>query len=173
MDPQFHLVSLQIESILRDGGYWYQRFVHEPVRTSEEAARVRPEYTQHQGAKSLIAHARAVTSDPLCDKRFIMLVVPGDMQFDKKKVRSELKFDDVRFATEVEVARITGGVLPGGVPPFGHLFGLPVFVDESVFTNEIIIFNAGDRRVSIGMKSLDFRAIVAPQIAHFAKPIPT
>lgn len=172
MDSTLHPLSAQIESILRDGGYWYQRFLHEPVRTSEEAARVRPEYTRHQGAKSLIVNARAVTGDPLCDKRFIMLVLPGDMQFDKHKVRSALKFDDLRFATEAEVSRITNGVLPGGVPPFGHLFGLPVFVDSRVLANETIIFNAGDRRVSIGMKSADFHIIVAPQVADFAKLIP-
>jgi Ala-tRNA(Pro) deacylase len=169
MNEQIHPVADKIESILREGGFWYEKFLHEPVRTSEEAAKVRPEYVQHQGTKALIVSAKQISADPVCNKRFIMLVVPGDKQFDKKKVKSELGFTDVRFALEDEVAKITEGVLPGGVPPFGNLFGLPVFVDIAVFDNEKIIFNAGDRRVSIGMKSADYRTLVTPTIADFAE----
>ena len=164
----FHPVSEQIEAILRDGGFWYQRFEHEPVRTSEEAAKMRPEYVQHQGTKSLIVNARPLGESGSREKRFIMVVVPGDMQFDKKKVRAAINFDDLRFANEEEVGRITKGVLPGGVPPFGHLFGLTVFMDEKIFENEKVIFNAGDRRISIGMKSADLRTIVNPIVADIA-----
>ena len=64
--------------------------------------------------------------------------------------------------------KITDGVLPGGIPPFGNLFGLPVFADASMFENEKIIFNAGDQRVSIGIKSADYRTLVNPTIADIA-----
>ncbi len=168
MTEPFHPVSEKIEKLLKEGNFWYERFEHEPVRTSEEAARMRPEYSQRQGAKSLIVNVRVLSADPVCNKRFIMIVVPGDRQFDKKKIKHELGFDDVRFATPEEVERITGGVLPGGVPPFGTLFGLPVYTDKSLFEGERIIFNAGDRRVSIGMKSADYQTIVCPNVADIA-----
>ena len=167
-DEPFHPVSEKIESLFRDGGFWYERFEHEPVRTSEEAARVRPEYAQHQGSKSLIVHVRDIAADPTCNKRFVMIVVPGNKQFDKKKLKHTFGFDDLRFATAEEVERITGGVQPGGVPPFGNLFGLPVYVDQSLFANERIIFNAGDRRVSIGVNSADYRTLVRPIVADIA-----
>ena len=151
MSEPIHPVADKIETILREGGFWYERFLHEPVRTSEEAARVRPEYVQHQGTKALIVSVKEIGADPLCNKRFIMLV------------KSEIGYTDVRFAREDEVAQITGGV-----PPFGNLFGLPVYADTAVFNNEKIIFNAGDRRVSIGMKSTDYRALVAPKVAQIS-----
>lgn len=93
---------------------------------------------------------------------FAMLVVPGDKRFDRKKSKEVLNARDISFATEEEVSKITGGVQVGGVPPFGNLFGLEVVVDPSIFSNERIIFNAGDRRFSIGMKSEDYRRIVNP-----------
>jgi len=161
---EFHPVAAQIESILKNGPYWYERFEHDPVRTSEEAARVRPEYQLKQGTKSLIVKGKL----PGHGKHFIMVVVPGDKQFDKQKLRDATGYTDVRFAKEEEVHEITGGILPGGVPPFGNLFGLPMFVDKTVFDNEKVIFNAGDRRVSIGMKSADYRTLVGPCVADIA-----
>jgi len=71
---------------------------------------------------------------------------------------------DVRFATEEEVKQIMGGIEPGGVPPFGNLFGLEIIVDETLFLNPKIIFNAGDRRFSVAMKSEDYRKLVKPQV---------
>ncbi len=162
MEEVFHPVSSQIEDVLRKEQCWYERFVHQPVRTSEEAAQVRTGYTQAHGAKSLIVKGKC----PGEPKRFIMVVVPGDRQFNRKKLRQMTGYDDVRFATEEEVGTITGGVIPGGVPPWGNLFGLPVFADEAVFANEKLIFNAGDRRVSIAMLREDYQRIVAPVVVN-------
>lgn len=155
-----HPIADTIESILKEAGFWYERFLHEPVRTSEEAAKIRPEYSIQQGTKSLIVKGKR----PHEEKRFFMVVVPGDKQFDKHKLKNETGYSDVRFATPDEVANITDGILPGGVPPFGNLFGLPVFVDKHVFENEKIIFNAGDRSVSIAMHVDDYLTIVKPDV---------
>ncbi len=158
----FHPTALKIEDILRNGGYWYERFEHEAVRTSEEAAQLSPEYSIRQGTKSLIVKGKR----PSEEKRFLMVVVPGDKQFDKHKLRAVTGYSDVRFATPEEVGEVTQGILPGGVPPFGNLFALPVFIDANVFENEKIIFNAGDRRVSIAMYAKDYLAIVKPEVRN-------
>jgi prolyl-tRNA editing enzyme YbaK/EbsC (Cys-tRNA(Pro) deacylase) len=63
------------------------------------------------------------------------------------------------------VVEITGGVKPGGVPPFGNRFGLQVVCDPSLFGNEKIVFNAG-RTTSIGMMSADYRRFVDPVVAE-------
>ena len=164
MQKNFHPVAGQIEALLVDNKYWYERFEHEPVRTSEEASRVRSEYALAQGTKSLIVRAKKIGQE----KRFIMLVVPGDKQFDPKKLKAETGYTDIRFANPSEAAEITGGVLFGGVPPFGNLFDLPVFVDTHVFDNEKIIFNAGDMCVSIGMFSKDYQILVKPEVVAIA-----
>jgi Uncharacterized conserved protein len=158
---EHHPVVGAIRRILDTAGISYQAFEHEPVRTSEEAAAVRPEYSLAQGAKALIVRIKKSGGE----RSFAQVVVPGDQKFDPKKLREVLGAKDVRFAYEGEVAELTGGVQPGGVPPFGNIFGLTVIADQQIFNNEDIIFNAGDRAVSIAMQSDDYRTIVKPHVA--------
>ncbi len=156
----YHPVVGKILDLLKENGCVYETFEHEAVRTSEEAAKVRPEYTLKQGAKAMIVRVKMSEAN----KRFVMLVIPGDVKFDNKKVKSVFSAKDIRFATEEEVEEVTGGVMPGGVPPFGNLFGLDVVADPGLFENEKIIFNAGDRRFSIAMKADDYRRVVEPNL---------
>ena len=57
---------------------------------------------------------------------------------------------------------MTDGVQPGGVPPFGNLFELPVYAVPELFDVERIVFNAGDRRFSLAMRSSDYRRLARP-----------
>lgn len=158
---EYHPVTKKITDLLTASGCWFETFEHAPVRTSEEAAALRPEFSLHQGAKALIVKAKFGG-----EKKFVMLVLPADLKFDPKKARAVLDAKDVAFATEAEVNEVTGGIQIGGVPPFGQLFGLLVFADSSLFGNEKIIFNAGDRSFSVAMLSADYKKIVQPQIAE-------
>lgn len=154
-----HPVVQKIRTTLEDHDMWFEYFEHAPVITSEEAETVRPSYTLAQGTKALIVRVKIRGGG----KKFVMIVVSGDRQFDVKKVKKVLCASDIRFAREDEVAQITEGVRIGGIPPFGNLFGLEVFADEHIFDNEVIIFSAGDRTVSIAMKSKDYKIVVNPQ----------
>jgi len=93
-----------------------------------------------------------------------MLVLPGVSRFDVNRVKQLFEAKDIRFATEQEVDDLTIGVKPGGVPPFGNLFGLEVIVDPRLLENEKIIFNAGDKSFSVGMYSKDYLQLVDPQV---------
>src|SRR3989338_4371743 len=150
---EFHPVVAQITKMLTDASCWFESFEHEAVRTSEEAAKIRPGYTLHQGAKAMIVRVK-ITEAHKC---FAMLVMPADLRFDAVKVKNLFGAKVIRFATEEEVGKVTGGVLPGGVPPFGNLFEMEVVADPKLFENEKIVFNAGDRCFSVGMLSKDYR----------------
>jgi prolyl-tRNA editing enzyme YbaK/EbsC (Cys-tRNA(Pro) deacylase) len=105
------------------------------------------------------------------DKRFVMLVMPADRRLDNQKARHVLQAKDIRFAREEEIATLTNGVQVGAVPPFGNLFGLDVIADPGLFDNERIVFNAGDRRFSIAMRSDDFQRIARPRIADITAAV--
>ncbi len=160
MAEKYHPITQRIVALLEQGGYWYETFEHEPVRTSEEAAQTRPGYTLQQGAKAIIARVKRSKND----KQFVMLVFPADRRFDNRAVKQFFQAKDVRFATEEEVTTLTGGVQLGGVPPFGNLFNLPVYVDPALFEQERIVFNAGDRRFSVAMRAADYQALVQPEV---------
>jgi len=152
----------KIIELLVKNGINYIRYDHKPVITSEEADKIRPEYSLAQGSKALILKIRYKKDK----KYYIMVVIPGDKRLDNKKLRKALKCKSFSFADEGEVKEITKGVLPGGIPPFGNIFGLKVYVDPSLSENEDIIFNAGDRSVSIAMNYKDWKNIVKPIIIN-------
>jgi len=155
-----HPIGQQIIDLLEKHGYWYETFEHESVRTSEEVALLRPEYSLEQGAKALIVRAKVSGEG----KKFFMLVMPASQKLDSSKAKKVLRAKDVRFATEAELESMTRGVKPGGVPPFGNLFNLQVVTDSTLYQNEKIIFNAG-RNYSIAIKSTDYKQLVAPLVA--------
>jgi prolyl-tRNA editing enzyme YbaK/EbsC (Cys-tRNA(Pro) deacylase) len=155
-----HDIFHEILALLEKADLWHESFQHETtVRTSEEAAALRPGYTLSEGAKALIVRLKV----PGGCKKFAQVVVPGDKKFDSKKLKQASGANDLRFATEDEVNQITNGVKPGGVPPFGNLFGIEVYADNGVFDNEKIIFNAG-RDTSIAMKSKDYKKLIEPNV---------
>lgn len=156
MTDSYHPLTTQIQKLLDENGCWYETFEHKPVRTSKEAADIRDGYTLEQGAKALIIRVKLSKNN----KFFVMLVLPGDKKFDSKKVNEYFEAKDIRFTTAQEVSEITDGVQPGGVPPFGNLFGLRVVVDPSLFEHEKIVFNAGDKSFSIGMKASEYKKVV-------------
>jgi Ala-tRNA(Pro) deacylase len=118
---------------------------HAPVFTSEEAARVRGTPIG-AGAKALVF---------LAADRPVHVVLPGARRVDNARLRAVLGVRTLRFATPEELLALTGCV-PGAVPPFGNLFGLPVIVDEALAEQEEIAFNAGSNAVSIIMRGDDF-----------------
>lgn len=158
-----HAAVGRIKALLDAEGCWYETFEHEPVRTSEEAAATRPGYSLHQGAKAIILRVKRSKRD----KFFVMLVFPADRRFNAKAVKDYFAARDIRFASEDEVARLTGGIQPGGLPPFGNLFGLPLFAAPQLFALERIVFNAGDRRFSLAMRSADYRRLAQPELFSF------
>jgi Ala-tRNA(Pro) deacylase len=162
---EYHPTVKKITSLLTENKCWFETFEHAPVRTSLEASKLRTGYTMHQGAKAIIARVK----EPGKGKRFAMFVFPGDKKFDPTKIKTQFGLNDIRFATEDEVKVITDGVLPGGVPPFGNLFGLEVILDNEVLENEKIVFNAGDKSFSVAMKSADYARLVNPKIGDIVQ----
>lgn len=155
---EYHPTVKLITDLLLSHNYWFETFIHLPVMTSEEAAQMRPGYTLEQGAKALIVKMEKRNKE----MEFCMLVLPAHLKLDSKKVKQALDIKNLRFATEEEIFEITHGIQRGAIPPFGNLFNVKVYVDPLLFSNDKIVFNAGDRRFSIAMKSEDYKIIVKP-----------
>ncbi len=165
MIDDLHDAVGRIKALLDAEACWYETFQHQPVRTSEEAAATRPGYGLHQGAKAIILRVKRSKND----KFFVMLVFPANRKFDTKSVKDYFAARDIRFANVDEVAALTDGIQPGGVPPFGNLFNLPVYVTPELLALERIVFNAGDRRFSLAMRSADYRQLVQPEVFSFVR----
>ncbi len=56
----------------------------------------------------------------------------------------------------------------GAMPPFGNLYGMPVYVSLSLAEDEEIAFNAGSHAELIRMAYRDFERLVKPRLVDFA-----
>ncbi len=148
----------QVGNLLTRHGIAFQVLRHEPVYTSEEAARVRGTPLA-SGAKALICKG---------DESFVMFVVPADRKLDSHAVRRAKGWRKLRFATREEVLELTG-LTPGSIPPFGSLFGLPTLCDERLGDNEVINFNAGDHSISLSTRYADYAVVEKPEMGKFAE----
>ena len=148
----------QIHERLRGEGIEFRASSHPPVYTSEEAARVRG-VSPGSGAKALIVKA---------GDTFRMFVLPGDHKLDGRKIRRNLGYRNIRFATPEEVEQITGLKI-GSIPPLGSLFGLHTICDSALGENEEINFNAGTHTDSICMAYRDYLKVEDPEVVDFSK----
>jgi len=147
----------RVENLLNQRGVIFTALRHVPVFTSEEAACVRGTPLA-SGAKALVCKV---------DAGFLMFVLPADRKLDGRSVRRQKGRRKLRFASTVEVARLTG-LTPGAIPPFGSLFGLPTLCDRRLANNEAINFNAGDHGVSISLRYADYLLVEQPELVEFS-----
>jgi Ala-tRNA(Pro) deacylase len=147
----------RVEGLLKQQGVTYRVTRHQPVFTSEEAARVRGTPLA-SGAKALVCKG---------EDCFVMFVVPADRKLDSHAVRRAKRWKKMRFATPQEVLELTG-LTPGSIPPFGSLFGLQTYCDERLRENEVINFNAGDHAISVSMQYSDYVLVEKPELGNFA-----
>lgn len=140
----------------------YRHLEHEPTKTSEDAARVRGESTKI-GGKALVFKA---------DGGFRLLVISAARQVKSSAARRAFESHRLRFATAEELADLTGGLVPGSVPPFGEpILPLPLYVDRTVMANERIAFNAGSLTDSIIMWRSDWQGLVTiEKLVDVARP---
>ena len=148
----------RLETLLTQQGVAFKVLRHEPVYTSEEAARVRGTPLA-SGAKALIVKG---------EEGFVMFVVPADRKLDSHAVRRTKGWKKMRFATGEEVLKLTG-LTPGSIPPFGSLFGLPTLCDRQLGENEVINFNAGDHGISVSIRYADYVQVEKPDLGMFAE----
>lgn len=105
------------------------------------------------------------------DAGFALFVLSASRRLHTKSIRRELGTRGVRFATADELAELTGGLVPGSVPPFGRPI-LPDLVDTSIGTSDggKIAFNCGSLTSSIVMDAADYLRVAEPAgIFSFSK----
>ena len=99
-----------------------------------------------------------------------MVVVPAPVQVDFDKTSHVLGHSEVRLATEDEFAALFPDCELGAEPPFGNLYGIPVFLDETLRSRQRMVCRDGSHSLSITLAVNDYVEVVAPEIADFATP---
>lgn len=143
----------RIIELLDEEDVEYEVMEHEPVYTSEDAAKIR-DTDVSMGAKALVLMA---------DKKPVLVVVPGNERLDFKKFKKEFGVKDLRMAKPNEVKEVTSLEI-GAIPPVGKAMGLESYYDNSFKEKDIVAFNAGSHTKSIKIQAQDLISIERPVI---------
>ena len=100
------------------------------------------------------------------DDQLVMGVIRGNDKIALHVVEESLNVRHARLATEDDfIARFPECEI-GAMPPFGHLFGLNVYVDPALAKDEYIYFNAGNHVQTVRLRYKDFAKLVQPQVVR-------
>jgi Ala-tRNA(Pro) deacylase len=113
---------LKLTSLFNEKNIQYRLFEHEPVKTSEEAAKIR-NTSLESGAKAILMNVDS--------KYFCLMVMSAAFKFNNKLVKKILDTKNVKFASIEDVWSNTK-CFNGAVPPFGKLFNIKSYVDKSL-----------------------------------------
>lgn len=132
---------------------------HAPAYTAQEIAA-----SAHIPGKYL-----AKTVVVRVDGNLAMAVLPAHLQIDLRHLADAIGATAVELATEAEFMDRFPDSEVGAMPPFGPLYGMPVYVAEELTRDRVIAFNAGSHSQLIQMSYQDFERLVKPRVVEFSQ----
>ena len=152
-------VSARLKSFLDANQVPYESLSHSTTYTAKGTATVM-QISGREMAKTVVLRAGER------GRETILAVLPGPKHVNLEKLTAALG-KPVRLATELEFSELFPDCELGAMPPFGLLYDLPVYVDESLARDREIFFNAGTHRDAVRMNYEDFARLAKPTMCKF------
>jgi Ala-tRNA(Pro) deacylase len=102
------------------------------------------------------------------DDTMTMAVLPASYRVDFELLKSATGAHKVGLAAEKEFKDMFPECEIGAMPPFGNLYGMEVYVAESLAKDGEIAFNAGTHTELVKISYKDFETHVRPKLAKFS-----
>ncbi len=102
------------------------------------------------------------------DGALAMAVVPASCHVDLALLKAAAGAKTVELASEEEFRDRFADCETGAMPPFGNLYEMRVFADESLSRDREIAFNAGSHRELVRLSWQDFENLAKPKILKLA-----
>jgi Ala-tRNA(Pro) deacylase len=147
----------KLKQYLDNEGIKYVSLIHSTAYTAQEVAA-----TTHISGKEM---AKTVIVE--LDGEMAMAVLPANRKIVLQDLREVTGCDQVKFASEDDFKRMFPDCETGAMPPFGNLYGMEVYIAESLTQNDEIAFNAGTHTEVIKMRYEDFERLVHPKVLSF------
>lgn len=96
-----------------------------------------------------------------------MAVLPASRHIELERL-AEATGAEVRLAGEDEFQSLFPSCELGAMPPFGNLWEMPVWMDESLQDDPEIAFAAGTHTELVRLSRADYERLVQPRVAAFA-----
>ena len=151
-------IETRLQRLLSRNRAEYAWSVHRPARTARQVA-YEEDISPSRMAKTVVFNS---------ESGYGMAVVPANTSVDLLELRFLLGLNRIRLATEDELRNLFPDSEVGAMPPFGNLYGIPVWVDANLAEKDVIAFNGGTHKDVVYMRFADFKRLVRPSINFFA-----
>ncbi len=148
----------RVRRVLEEQGVAYSVLPHREVFTAQEVAAA-----SHVPGREL-AKVLLLREEPA---RYLMLVLPAPCKVDLAAVRAASGMRKLALASETEMQTLFPDCETGAMPPFGNLYGLPVYVDACFSTTEPFYFQAGNHHEVVRMAYGEYERLVKPVAGEF------
>jgi Ala-tRNA(Pro) deacylase len=140
---------------------------------------------EHKVKYTIISHSAAYTAQEIAasahipgrelaktvvidiDGKKAMVVQPANSMVPLGRLKKAIGAANVSLAEEKDFQDLFPDCEVGAMPPFGNLYGMDVYVSESLTHDDEIAFNAGSHTELIRLAYSDFALLVAPKVIAF------
>ena len=137
---------------------------------------------ERHGHYTALTHERTITADQTAaaanigsrhfaktvmlkvDGKLAMMVMPATYRVDLLRLSRAMGGNLVELAQEEEFRDAFPDCELGAMPPFGNLYGMPVYVDSRLTGQAEIAFNAGSHTDVVRMPYSEFERLVQPEL---------
>lgn len=129
-----------------------------------------PAYTAQQIAASAHIPGKELAKTVVIklDGKIAMAVLPASYKVDFDLLKKAVRASKAELASEQEFKDMFPECEVGAMPPFGNLYGMDVFVAESLTEDDEIAFNACSHKELIRMTFKDYEKLAKPKVMKFA-----
>ena len=141
---------------------------------------------EHHSPYDTVSHERTVTAEATAnaarigpgrfaktvmlkvDGQLAMMVMPAAYRVDLTRLSRALGGPEVELAEESEFRDAFPDCELGAMPPFGHLYDMPVYVDSRLAQEPEIAFNGGTHTDLLRMPYAEFERLAEPELLWLA-----
>ena len=146
-------VNSRLLGLLAKSRIEYELMPHREAFTAQEVAQ-----TAHIRGRRL-AKVVLVRVDR---NEYFMAVVPASTHVDLELLERISGQRPLALASEGEIQRVFPDCEPGAMPPFGNLYGLPVYLDACLARQEHITFQAGNHHEVVRITFPEYERLAGP-----------
>jgi Ala-tRNA(Pro) deacylase len=153
--------TLAIHQFLREARVPYTVVPHRPGFAAQEESTAAHVPSRNR-AKVVVCFVDGVP---------VQAVLPAPLTVNLARLMVLARGSEIRLADESELTELFPGCERGALPPFGPLYGQPVFVDVHLASESDIIFSDGTHTEAICMRWAEYAAIARPIVGLFAEQV--
>ena len=152
------MLSPRLHNLLDEAHAPYTTFTHDRTVTAQDTA-----------AAAHVGNQRFAKTVMLkVDGKLAMMVMPAAYRVDLTRLSRALGGSEVELAQEEDFKDAFPDCELGAMPPFGNLYGVPVYVDSRMAEQPEIVFNAGSHTDAVRMPYVEFEKLAEPEMLWLA-----